>query len=287
MEIRGKVVVITGATSGLGQAFAVDSAQKGARVFLVGRDEQRAKETLAEIQRAGGSGEIALGDVSTIAGAKAVAAAVLAKTPRVDVLVNNAGGTFKAALKTADGIEATFALNTVGAFVLEKELHAALVAAKGRVVNVATGLLDSFPVDVDDIASPKTFKSLAQYGRSKQASVMMTVEQANRYAKEGVSAVALHPGVIMGTRFGGGQPKLVQVIMEPILRAIGFACTMDEAKRRFAVAAFGDVPTGSYVVKGKPSELPKQVKDAAVREKVFRLLQNLMESSGGQAARPG
>lgn len=285
MEIRGKVVVVTGATSGLGQAFAVDVAQKGARVFLVGRDERRAKETLAEIQRAGGSGEIVLGDVSTIAGARAVAAAVLERTPRVDVLVNNAGGSFKTATQTADGIETTFALNTVGAFVLEKELHAALVAAKGRVVNVATGLLDSFPVDVDDIVAPKRFKSLAQYGRSKQALVMTTVEQANRFAPEGVSAVALHPGVIMGTRFGGGQPKLVQAIIGPILRAIGFACSMEEATRRFTVAAFGDVPTGSYVVKGKPSELPKQVKDAAVREKVVRLLQSLTERPGDQAAR--
>ncbi len=278
MEIRGKVVVVTGATSGLGQAFAVDIAQKGARVFLVGRDEQRAKETLAEIQRVGGSGEIVLGDVSTIAGAKAVATAILAKAPRLDVLVNNAGGTFNTATRTADGIESTFALNTVGAFVLERELHAALAAAKGRVVNVVTGFLDSFPVDVDDLVAPKSFKSIAQYGRSKQASVMMTVEQANRYAPEGVSAVAPHPGVIMGTRFGGGQPKLAQMLVGPILRAIGLACTLEEASRRFTVAAFGDVPTGSYLVKGKPAPLPKQVRDAAVREKVFGLLQRLVES---------
>jgi NAD(P)-dependent dehydrogenase (short-subunit alcohol dehydrogenase family) len=275
MSKQDKVVVVTGATSGLGQAFAIDAAKQGARVILVGRDEQRARETLSATQSASGTAEIVLGDVSTVSGAKTVAAQVLTKAPRIDVLVNNAGGTFKTQSKTADGVETTFALNTLGAFVLEKELHGALAAAKGRVVNVATGFLDSFPVDVDDLVAPRKYAARAQYGRSKQASVMMTVEQANHYASEGVSAVSLHPGIVMGTRFGGGQPRVMQMIAGPIMRAIGLACTPDEATRRFNVAAFGDVPSGSYIVKGKPAELPKQVKDGVVRERVYSLLQRL------------
>src|SRR5207253_2387286 len=134
-------------------------------------------------------------------------------------------------------------------FVLEKELHPLLAAAKGRVVNLATGLLDSFPVDPDDLVAPKKYSGLGQYARSKQASVMMTVEQSKRFGADGVTAVSIHPGIIMGTRFGGGQPKIAQMIGGPIMRAIGFACTLEEATRRFNVAAFGDVPTGSYVVK--------------------------------------
>ncbi|MFL5357944.1 SDR family NAD(P)-dependent oxidoreductase [Archangium sp.] len=278
MDAKGKVVVVTGATSGLGQAAAIDLAKRGARVLVVGRDAARANETLEQMKKAGGDGEVILGDVSTVAGARKLARAILEKAPRLDVLINNAGGTFKTESKTAEGIETTFALNTLGAFVLEKELHGALAAAKGRVVNLATGFLDSFPVEVDELVAPKKYAGLAQYGRSKQASVMMTVEQAKRYAAEGVSAVSLHPGVIMGTRFGGGQPKVMQLLAGPLMRLIGLGCTLEEAQRRFFVAAFGDVPNGSYIVNGKPAELPKQVKDEAVRAKVYSLLEKLAVS---------
>lgn len=275
MDPKGKVVVITGATSGLGQAAAIDLAKRGARVFVVGRDAARANETLAEIKKAGGEAELTLGDVSTVTGARKLARAILAQAPKIDVLINNAGGTFKTESKTSEGIETTFALNTLGAFVLEKELHGALSAAKGRVVNVATGFLDNFPVDVDDLVAPKKYGGTAQYGRSKQASVMMTVEQARRYEAEGVTAVSIHPGIIMGTRFGGGQPKAMQLIVGPLMRFIGLACTLEEAQRRFFVAAFGDVPNGSYLVNGKPADLPKQVKDESVRTKVYALLEKL------------
>jgi NAD(P)-dependent dehydrogenase (short-subunit alcohol dehydrogenase family) len=275
MDPKGKVVVITGATSGLGQATAIDFAKKGARVFIVGRDSGRANETLTQAKAAGGDAEVILGDVSTRAGAKAVAAAILAKTQKVDVLLNNAGGNFKAMAKTADGVEQTFALNTLGAYVLEKELHGALAAARGRVVNVATGFLNSFPVTVDDLVEPKKFSTLKIYGAAKQASVMMTVEQAKKHSAEGVTFVSVHPGVIMGTRFGGGQPAFVQAIAGPMMRLIGFGCTLEEAVRRFSVASFGDVPSGSYMVNGAPAKLPKQVEQEPVRTQVMGLLEKL------------
>ena len=275
MNIQGKTVVVTGATSGLGQAFAIEAAAKGARVVVVGRDAMRAKETMDAIERAGGQGELILGDVSTRAGVKALAQNILGKFPRIDVLVNNAGGTFAQQSNTQDGIETTFALNTLGAFILEHELHSALAASRGRIVNLATGFLNSFPVQVDDLAAPKKYSAFGQYGRSKQASVMMTVEQAARYASEGITAVALHPGIIMGTRFAGGPPKPLQAIMGPIMRAVGFAVTLEESTRRFMVAAFDTLPSGSYLVNGKVAQLPKQTQDAQVREQVYGLLAKL------------
>jgi NAD(P)-dependent dehydrogenase (short-subunit alcohol dehydrogenase family) len=272
MDPAGKTVVITGATSGLGQAAAIHFAGRGAKVIVVGRDPTRAEETR---QAAGENAEIVLGDVSTRSGALSVARSLLAGHPRVDVLLNNAGGQFASLTRTADDIESTFALNTFGAFVLERALHGALVAAKGRVVNVATGLLDWFPVDPADLVAPRKFSGMSQYGRTKQASVMMTVEQAERFTAEGVTVVSVHPGIIMGTRFNGGQPKFVQMVGGPIMRALGAACTLEEATRRFEVACFGDVPTGSYLVNGKVAALPKQVADAAVRARVFALLESL------------
>jgi NAD(P)-dependent dehydrogenase (short-subunit alcohol dehydrogenase family) len=272
MDLSGKTVVITGATSGLGQAAAIDFAKGGARVFIVGRDAERAKQTQAQ---AGGNSEVLIGDVSTRAGVKTVAQSILAKTQKIDVLLNNAGGQFKTLTKTADGVETTFALNTLGAFLLERELHAAIVAAKGRVVNVVTGFLNSFPVNPDDLVDPKKFASMGAYARSKHASVMMSVEQAKRFESQGVKVEAVHPGIIMGTRFGGGQPKIAQLIGGPIMRGIGLACTLEEAVRRFRVACFGDLPTGSYVVKGEVAPLPTQVNDEGVRKNVYALLEKL------------
>jgi NAD(P)-dependent dehydrogenase (short-subunit alcohol dehydrogenase family) len=275
MDPKGKIVVVTGATSGLGQAVAIDIAKQGAKVFIVGRDADRANQTLSQAKGGGGNAEVILGDVSTRAGAKAVAQQILQRTNKVDVLLNNAGGNFKTMSKTSDGIETTFALNTLGAWILEKELHPALAAAKGRVVNVATGFLDGFPVNPEDLVEPKQFKTLRIYGVAKQASVMMTVEQAKRFAGDGVTVVSMHPGIIMGTRFGGGTPKIAQMIGGPIMRAMGIACTMEEAVRRFNVACFGDVPSGSYLQKGAVSELPKPSKDEGVRQQVVALLEKL------------
>jgi NAD(P)-dependent dehydrogenase (short-subunit alcohol dehydrogenase family) len=274
-NIKGKVVVITGATSGLGQAAAIDFAKAGARVLVVGRDAARAQET---VQAAGPNAEVVLGDVATKAGVKALAQAILAKAPKIDVLVNNAGGTFKEKKLTTDGVETTFALNTLGAFLLERELHQALKG--GRVVNLATGLLNSFPVDPSDVAvRNKKYSGLNQYGQAKSASVCMTVEQAKRLTD--VTAVSIHPGIILGTRFGGGQPKMQQMLAGPIMRALGVACTLEEAVAKFRVAAFGDVPNGSYLVNGKPAKLPKQADDASVRQQVWDLLERL---SGDAAA---
>jgi NAD(P)-dependent dehydrogenase (short-subunit alcohol dehydrogenase family) len=174
------------------------------------------------------------GDVSTKAGVKAVGEAVRAQTERVDVLLNNAGGTFDTGGRTADGIERTLALNVLGPWLLEKELHAALATAKGRVVNVATGFLDRYPVDVDDLPAPKRYSGLTQYARAKNALVMLTIEQAARFAPEGITVVSLNPGIVMGTRFGGGQPKIAQWIGGPIMRAIGIASTLDGRLRRRA-----------------------------------------------------
>jgi NAD(P)-dependent dehydrogenase (short-subunit alcohol dehydrogenase family) len=272
MDLKGKVVVVTGATSGLGQAFAIDVAKGGAKVLIVGRDSARAQETKAQC---GADAEVILGDVSTKAGVKTVAEQILAKTDRIDVLVNNAGGQWKEMSKTADGIETTFAVNVVAPFLLEKALHGALAKAKGRVVNLVTGFLNSFPVEPDQLINPAKYKSLAIYGKAKHAGVMMSVEQAKRFSGEGITVNAIHPGVILGTRFGGGQSGFAQAVAGPIMRGIGFACTLEEAVRRFKVAAFDAIPSGAYVVKGAPSPLPKQSEDAAVRAKVMTILDGL------------
>ena len=270
-----KTVVVTGATSGLGQAAAVDFAKDGARVIIVGRDAARAAATIKKAEAAGGHVISIIGDLSSRAGVQAIAEAIRAQTDRLDVLVNNAGGMFKTQQSSDDGVEMTFALNTLGAFLLEHALHPLLAAAKGRVVNVATGMLDHFPVKVDELVSPKRYSGFNQYGRAKLASVMMTVEQAKRFETDGVSAVSLHPGIVLGTRFGGGQSKAFQRTVGSLLRLIGMARPLEASVKDYQTACFGEIQNGAYVIKGAKAKLPKQAEDDAVRAKIMSLLDRL------------
>jgi NAD(P)-dependent dehydrogenase (short-subunit alcohol dehydrogenase family) len=271
----GRVIVVTGATSGLGRAAALAFAARGDRVVLVGRDEARGTQVQEQIRAAGGTADLVVGDVSTRAGIAAVAVAIRSLTHAIDVLVNNAGGRFDVEQKTVDGLEGTFALNTWAPYLLERALHAELAAARGRVVNVTTGFLDWYPVDVDDLVAPRAFDGMTQYARCKHAAVMMSVEQAQRRQKDGIRVVSLNPGIIMGTGFGGGQGAVTQAVVGPMMRLFGVGCTLEEAVRRFEVACFDDVPTGSHLVKGAPAELPKQARDAEVRARVMALLDSL------------
>jgi hypothetical protein len=109
---------------------------------------------------------------------------------------------------------------------------------------------------------------------------MMTVEQASRVEKDGVTAVSVHPGIIMGTRFGGGQPKVAQVIGGPLMRALGLGATLAEASQRFQIACFGDVPSGSYLAKGRPVPLPKDARNERARQAVYASLERLASGTG-------
>lgn len=275
MSIAGKVVVVTGATSGLGQAAAIEFARRGAEVVVVGRDAARADETAQRIRDGGGQAHVVLGDVSTRAGVDAIAAGVRSAVPRVDVLLNNAGGQFLRHGTTSEGVERTLALNTLGAYRLERALHDLVARGRGRVVNVATGFLDRFPIpSIEELRAPTRYAGMTQYGRAKLATVMLTVEQA-RAAADGVAYASVHPGIVNGTRFTAEMPKAMQAVGAFVSNLVGIASPIEVAGERFRVACFDDVPSGAYVLRGAVARLPKQADDAAVRAQVMRLLVDL------------
>lgn len=277
MDPRGATVVVTGASSGLGEATAVALAAAGARVLVVGRDPARTASTARRCRDAGGQAEVILGDVSTRSGVAAVGDGVLQHTERVDVLINNAGGVFPQLTHTADGVESTLALNTLGYLLLERALHPALVQAKGRVVNTATGFLDSFPITPSELLAPKAYSGFNQYGYAKLATVMLTVEQAERFAADGVTCTSLWPGIVMGTRFGGASapPALLQRMMGPLLRLVGWGATLAQSAAMYRAAAFDDVPSGSYLVRGRVAPLPLQAQDPVLRKQVVAMIDGL------------
>ena len=218
--IAGRVALVTGATGGIGRAMAAGLAERGARVLLVARDRARGEDALQEVTaRAhaagnGGSGEVLLADLSRQADVRRLARAVRERTavdgtPRLDVLVNNAGALFERRQLTPDGVEATFALNHLAYFLLTAELLAPLRAAgaatgDARVVVVASNAHEALPrLPLDDLQGARRWTPFRAYSISKLANVMFAFALARRLADTGVAANAMHPGVI-ASGFGVG-----------------------------------------------------------------------------------
>lgn len=216
--MRGKVVVITGATSGIGWVAAEKLARMGARLVLVARDRSRGEATLARLREAGpgAAHSVHYADLETIAEMKRVAQDIAAAEPRVDVLINNAGALFSSRQVTADGLEKTFALNHMSYFVVTLGLADRLRATPGaRVINTSSDAHRRVRLDFDDLQSVKDYSGFAVYGRSKLCNILFTRELAKRWRDSGVTANSLHPGFV-ATRFGDHSGGMFQ-------RFIGFA----------------------------------------------------------------
>lgn len=221
--MHGKVVVITGATSGIGQVAAEKLAAMGARIVLVARDKARGEATLARLRALGPSAAHTVhhADLLRLSEMKRVAAEIVAAEPRIDALINNAGALFGRRHLSEDGLEFTFALNHMSYFVLTHQLLDRLRAsAPARVVNTASDAHEAATLDFDDLQSAKAYRGnflqwlrfggpgFYVYARSKLCNILFTRELARRLAGTGVTANALHPGFV-ATRFGDHSGGLI------------------------------------------------------------------------------
>lgn len=197
--MAGKVCLITGGTGGIGFVAARELARLGAAVTIVGRDQARGEAAMDAIRAASGRQDIRYlrADLSDQSQIRQLAETVLADTPKLDVLVNNAGGLFGKRKLSADGLEMTFALNHLSYFLLSHLLLPALEAAKpARIVNVASAAHKGVALDFDDLQGEEHFNRWLAYKRSKLANVMFTYELARRIDGRGVTVNALHPGFV-------------------------------------------------------------------------------------------
>ena len=213
--MRGKVVVITGGTSGIGQIAAERLAAVGARMVLVARDRARADAALARLNAAGPAANHTshLADLSSIAATKAVAAEIAAAEPRIDVLINNAGALFNRRQLSPDGLEMTFAVNHMAYFVLTEGLRERLAATPmARVVSTASAAHQGAKLDLDDLQSAKAYSGFGAYGLSKLCNILWTRELARRLEGSGVTATCFHPGGV-NTNFAGDARGLIGAVM--------------------------------------------------------------------------
>ncbi len=200
-SVRGKTVIITGATSGIGAVAARRLAEQGARIVIVARDRQRAEHTLRDLRAANASQAhtVHYADLSRLSEMKRVAMEIAAAEPAIDVLMNNAGLIATGNERTEDGLELMFATNHLSYFVLTNLLLERLRAARGaRVVSTASEAHRRARLDFERLQDQK---GRAGYGATKLCNILFTRELARRIAGSGITANCLHPGFV-ATRFG-------------------------------------------------------------------------------------
>jgi dehydrogenase/reductase SDR family protein 12 len=194
----GKVVLVTGATSGLGLAAAEGFARLGASVRLLARNEERGERARETVVKRSGDGDvqISLCDISSLDAVRQAAARINAEEPRLDVLVNNAGVLPSKRMLSADGIELTFATNVLGPFLLTNLLIPLLETSEsGRIINVSSGGMYTQRLQVDDLQAARgNFDGAVVYARTKRAQVILTEIWAQRLQGTGVVVHAMHPG---------------------------------------------------------------------------------------------
>lgn len=197
-NLRDRVCLVTGATSGIGRVAAMTLAGQGATVLLTGRDRGRGEAVVEEIQRRGETAEFFQADFSSLQTVRDLAAEVRSRYPRLDVLINNAGGVNAERRLTPDGIERTFAVNHLATFLLTEELRDLLVAsAPARIVTVSSEAHRMLKtLDFDNLQGERRYRGFRAYAISKLANVLFTYELDRRLRGSGVTANCLHPGTV-------------------------------------------------------------------------------------------
>lgn len=197
-RMDGKVVLVTGATSGLGLAAAEGFARLGADLRLLVRSEERGERARAQIAAAADGGDVQLGlcDLSDLRSVRAYGEAFAAAEPRLDVLVNNAGFLPAERRESPDGLEMAFATNVLGPFLLTNLLIPLLVrSAPSRIISVSSGGMYTQRIRPDDLQSEhRAFKGADVYARTKRAQVILTEQWAQRLEGTGVVVHSMHPG---------------------------------------------------------------------------------------------
>lgn len=225
--LTGRVVVITGATSGIGLEVARQLARQGATTVVVGRGAERVSRIASELSRQTGNPRVeAMGvaDLAQMADVRKLATDLLERYPAVHVLINNAGGYFRRREVTGDGLERTFALNVMAPYLLTTLLKPRLVAsAPARVVNVASAAHQGARVDLSDLQFARRYSGYRVYGASKLELVWLTREFGRRLQGTGVTVNAVHPGYIrsgFGLNNGGGTAFAMRILARLFAKSV-------------------------------------------------------------------
>ncbi|MCE7945835.1 MAG: SDR family oxidoreductase [Chloroflexi bacterium CFX4] len=274
----GKIILITGATNGIGKAAAGALAKQGAHVLIVGRNSQKCAETVAEIRRNTGNQavEAFTADLSSMAEVRRLADQVKAAYSRLHVLLNNAGAYYATRQMSADGYEMSFALNHLSYFYLTVLLLDLLKAsAPSRIINVSSSAHMFAKLNLTDPHNPKRYNGLRIYGETKLANLAFTYALARRLQGTGVTANAMHPGLVR-TGFGHNTNGLMTQIFSVLQR---FGLTPEQgADTAVYLASSPEVEgvTGKYFTKRQAIASSRAAHDQQTGEALWALSERLI-----------
>jgi len=213
-------IAITGATSGIGKEKVKALAPKCEHIFLLVRDEAKARELIQSIASQPDKFTVIYCDLSDLKSVSKAAATLSQQTTDLDILINNAGGIFPLKKITADGHELTFSVNHLGHFLLTYLILPLLTYGKGgRVINVSSEAHKGARVDKNDLELKDKFSSFKAYANAKLFNILFTKSLAEKYGHKNLMAFSLHPGVVntnFGHQFNGGL-KLLLFLAKPFM----------------------------------------------------------------------
>ena len=264
MDLEGRTILITGATSGLGRQLTLDLAGAGATVLAHGRRQERL-DALSEELGDGARVQTYLADLASLQEVRDLADRVVADHEALHVLVSNAGvGASDERALSRDGHELRFAVNYLAGFLLTRRLLPLLRAsAPSRVVNVASA--DQMPIDFDDVMLERGFSGLRAYAQSKLAQVIATIDLAEELADDGVTVNALHPATLMDTTMARESFGVARTTVRE---------GADATLRLIADPALQDV-TGRYFEGTRESQPHSQALDPEARAELRELSERL------------
>jgi retinol dehydrogenase 12 len=278
--LQGKVCVITGGTDGIGKAAAYGLALQGATLLVHGRDPDKGMRAVAELKARSGNPSIEFlqADFAALAAVRRLAAEIVQRAPRIDVLVNNAGGVFARRTLSEDGYELTFAVNHLAPFLLT---HLLLDKLQGgtpaRIVTTSSEAHRRAKIDLDDLQSARRYSPMGVYGRSKLANILFTRVLAKRLEGAAVTATCLHPGFVK-TSFGRGFD--VSPLLGQLFALISrFARTPEKgAETVIYLAASPEVQgaSGGYYFDCRLKTPSAAAQDDAAAERLWQLSERLV-----------
>jgi NAD(P)-dependent dehydrogenase (short-subunit alcohol dehydrogenase family) len=273
--VRGKVVVITGASSGIGLETAKRLARQGAEIVMVVRDEARSARARTQIAAVttGKPPVLLLADLSSQDQIRHVADEIRRRYDRIDILINNAGNAFNTRQESADGIELTWAINHLAPFLLTDLLLPLLAAAPaGRIVNLTTEVY-SHKLDLDNLQGEHKYSFMGAYRASKLGTVLFTTELSRRIKGSGVTAVSISPGPTR-TNFGGGGPSGPIGVVTTVLKHTPLLKPPEQAAETIAWAATApelETTPGALYLRHKRLTLKGAANNTALAAKLWAI----------------
>jgi NAD(P)-dependent dehydrogenase (short-subunit alcohol dehydrogenase family) len=266
-EQHGRVIAITGASSGIGRVTAEVLAQRGARLMLLNRDEHTGQRLVAQLQARGGQAQHVTLDLDDLSSVREAARVLLARAEPLHVLINNAGAAGRRDL-TRQGFEAAFGVNHLGHFLLTSLLLPKMLEQPAaRVVNVSSvAHYAARGIDFGALRRPaRAWNTLGRYQVSKLCNVLHARELARRYGARGLQACSLHPGVI-STNIWRQVPQPLRGLMKLAMRS-----EHEGARTTLYCATTADLAgsNGSYFDEGREREPSRLAYDQALARELW------------------